>query len=38
MLVVINFFFGGEMGRLVDEEVGGVVSVDRLPCFIMCFR
>ena len=26
------------MGRLVDEEVGGVVSVDRLPCFIMCFR
>lgn len=26
------------MGRLVDEEVGGVVSVDRLPCFIMCCR
>ena len=26
------------MGRLADEEVGGVVSVDRLPCFIMCFR
>lgn len=26
------------MGRLVDEEVGGVVSVDRLPCLIMCFR
>jgi hypothetical protein len=26
------------MGRLVDEEVCGVVSVDRLPCFIMCFR
>ena len=26
------------MLRLVDEEVGGVVSMDRLPCFIMCFR
>jgi len=26
------------MGRLVDEEVGSVVSVGRLPCFIMCFR
>jgi hypothetical protein len=30
VLVVINFFVG-EMGRLVDEEFGGVVSVDRLP-------
>jgi len=26
------------MRSLVDEEVGGVVSVDRLPGFIVCFR